>query len=385
MKIVYYTDCSLENNDGPAVNEQEFLLQLKNKYDNNFLFVTVYKNKAFCKIHDIDNVCFFEEVKLSSIKQKIDYVKLALKLSRKDFDIMVCRLTDIPFIPFLIKFFNKKKKIAIKTAALWYVDDIKSTRFLDKIFIKIRDVIYLYLYRRADVIDTALPYAKADLIKEFNIPRDKIFHIENGINTNKFSLGTDASLKEMSECWPVLGFMGSLPSSRGALQILEVAKRIINTYPALGVLILGYDPALDAIVKSLSSLGVQVTAPGKVSYSTIEKYVKAMTIGFSFYEEKAVEICGNASQKVRQYLACGKPVFSIHHNHQFIVDNDLGAIFHSNDYNFMAQEIIQWINRIEKNNSEISNRLRAYAVKHFSVESTFKKRLGIYKSILKDT
>ena len=87
MKIAYYTDCLLENNDGPAVNEQEFLLQLKEKYGDNFLFVTSLKNKTFCQKNNINSVCFFEDLKLSSIIQKIKYIKIAIKLSKENFDI----------------------------------------------------------------------------------------------------------------------------------------------------------------------------------------------------------------------------------------------------------------------------------------------------------
>jgi glycosyltransferase involved in cell wall biosynthesis len=382
MKIAYYTDCVLENNDGPAVNEQEFLLQLKGKYGDNFLFVTSLKNKTFCQKNHINSVCFFEDLKLSSTIQKIKYIKIAIELSKENFDIMVCRFVGIPLIPFLVKLMNKKKKIAIKTAALWYVDDTKSSRFLDKFYRKLRDSIYHYMYQKAAVIDTALPYAKEHIAKELNIDKRKIFLVENGINTDKFSLKNKLLLKEIENCWPILGFMGSLPSSRGCRQILEVSRRIIKNYPNLGVIILGQDDPINTIVSNLIELGVRVVFPGKVPYSNIEQYVKSMTIGFSFYEEETVGIHGNASQKVRQYLSCGKPVFSIYHNHDFIEKNDLGTIFYSKDYDIMAEETIKWVQRVEKNPSEIENRLRNYALEYFSVQSTFIQRLEIYKNIL---
>lgn len=385
MKIVYYTDCVLENNDGPAVNEQEFLLQLKGKYADNFLFVTSVRNKTFCQNNDIKSVYFFEDMKLSSIIQKIQYLKIARKLSKECFDIMVCRFVGIPLIPFMVKLMNKKRKVAIKTAALWYVDDIKSNSFLDKIYRKLRNNIYYYMYQKAAVIDTALPYAKEHIAKELNIDKRKIFLVENGINTDKFSPQNKLLLKEVENFWPILGFMGSLPSSRGCRQILEVSRRIIKNYPNLGVIILGQDDSINTIVSNLIELGVRVVFPGKVPYSDIEKYVKSMTIGFSFYEEETVGIHGNASQKVRQYLSCGKPVFSIYHNHEFIAENDLGAIFDSKeDYDIMAEKTMKWVQRLKKNSSEIENRLRSYALKHFSVQSTFVQRLEIYKNILEN-
>ncbi|MDP2193573.1 MAG: glycosyltransferase family 4 protein [Alphaproteobacteria bacterium] len=380
MKIAYYTDCDLNNNDGPAVNEQEFLLQLK-KFSDNFIFVTISKNKTFCVNHDIKNVYFFDEFKFSSVVQKFRYLKLARILSKENFDILVCRFIGIPLIPFFLMLLDKNKKMAIKTAGLWYADDIKSNNFFDWIYKKFRDVIYHYLYQKAVVVDTALPYAKEHITKEFGIDARKIFMVENGINTDKFSLNNNFVLKEVENFWPILGFMGSFPSSRGCMQIFEVSKRLIKTYPNLGVIILGQDDHINSIVSNLVEIGVKVFFPGKVPYSTIEQYVTAMTIGFSFYED-SVGIHGNASQKVRQYLSCGKPVFSIHHNHDFLVENDLGSIFDSNNYDLMSKEALMWIQRIEEDPSEIANRLRNYAIEHFSVHATFHQRLDIYKKIL---
>ncbi len=384
MRLAYYTDCDLENDDGPAVNESEFLFQLKREYANNFIFITTRQNEAFCKKHNIINAYFFDSLKLSSFIQKIQYFKLAKKLSRENFDLLVCRMIDIPILPALIKLIAKDKKIAIKTAAIWYVDDIKTESLTDKLYLIIRNLFFRYMYRVADVIDTALPYAKEQFVKEkIVVDKERIFLIENGINTEKFSISDQPSLTSFKDVWPVLGFMGSLPSERGAKQIYEVAKRVIKTYPNIGVIILGDDKELSTIVENLKKIGVKILAPGKVSYASIEKYVHAMTIGFSFYEDNSVILHGNASQKVRQYLACGKPVFSIFHNHQFIIDHGLGMIFDPTDYDMMAKETIKWVNNIERDKQKISLHLRKYALRYFSVESTFKKRLEIYKNIWK--
>ncbi|MCX7352053.1 MAG: hypothetical protein NTW22_02055 [Proteobacteria bacterium] len=47
LKIAYYTEVDLSLNDGPAVNEMEFLNEVSSFSDNKFIFVTIKKNNKF--------------------------------------------------------------------------------------------------------------------------------------------------------------------------------------------------------------------------------------------------------------------------------------------------------------------------------------------------
>ena len=149
-------------------------------------------------------------------------------------------------------------------------------------------------------------------------------------------------------------------------------------------MILGDDPDLASLINSYKDDGFLVFSPGIVSYSDIEKYIKKISIGFSFYEPLAVDLVGNASQKVRQYLACGKPVFSTFHNHEFLIENNLGSIFKDEDYDLMAAKAIEWLEKIKLNEVKIKDEIRDYAVQNLSCERTFQQRMEIYHRLVRE-
>ncbi|MCX7352054.1 MAG: glycosyltransferase [Proteobacteria bacterium] len=239
------------------------------------------------------------------------------------------------------------------------------------------------VYNWADILDTALPYSVKKLQKINFVGKNNVFLIENGINIQKFSRkGRTASVEALKKSYPILGFMGSKPSFRGAKQALEVAKSIKSEYPNVAVLILGSDSELKKLLLEYKKYNFTIHAPGVVNYSHIEEYVRLMTIGFSFYESDVVGEHGNASQKVRQYLACGKPVFSTHHNHEFVKDNSLGYIFNDEDHEFMAEKALVWIKKINEQGEMLEKYISDYAARNFSCSSTFAKRIHLYRDLL---
>lgn len=384
IKVAYYTEVDLNANDGPAVNEAEFIRNLTQYNNDNFLFITNEKNLKYCNLNKIENVVFVKNIRLRSFFKIIFYSYIIIKkIESEKVDILVCRLSSMPFLPFLYKFMYKKKKLAIKTAAFWYWDQEKQSHIFGKLYAILNNFLTKKVYQWADIVDTALPNAQNALIERGIVNSKKIQLIENGINVSKFSIEEPKTQIPIIEgCFPVLGFMGSFPSVRGAKQALEVAKKIKKSYPNVAVMILGDDIALKRIIESFKQDGIIVYAPGIVPYHSIEKYVQLMTIGFSFYEPWTVNEYGNASQKVRQYLACGKPVFSTHHNHQFLVENDLGSVFEHDDYISMAESALKWLDKIKNQEGALENRIRKYAVDNLSCEHTFLKRINLYQKIL---
>lgn len=384
-RIAYYTDVDLNGNDGPAVNEFEFLKSLITHTNNNFLFVTNKINKEICKKLNINYILYIPNVRMRSFFINLYYyLVLSIKIYRFKPDVLVCRLFGIPIVPFIYKFLFFKK-IAIKTAAVWYIEQEAPKNILQKYYQIICNFIVKKLYQHADVIDTALHNAREILIKDGIVDSKKIKIIDNGINTSKFCIKAPIiNIESLSNCFPIFGFMGSLPTHRGAKQALEVAKRIQKTYPNVGVMILGNDSELSDTITLYKGEQIKIYSPGIIPYENIDDYIQFITIGFSFYEQSTVNIQGNASQKVRQYLSCGKPVFSTHHNHEFILDNKLGCIFEFNDYDAMVQEAIKWCENIKKNGKIIEKNIREYAINNLSCEHTFNQRMSLYHDLNKN-
>lgn len=382
FKIAYYTEVDLSLSDGPAVNEQEFLNRINEHWGEEFIFITSIKNENFKKAQHMFFVPEFRLVLFFS--QLIKNLKIVMNIKKYNIDVLVCRVPDFPLFPFLYKLFNKNTKLAIKTAALWSIEQEKIPNTIKNfIYKKLNNFFIKKVYQWADIVDTALPYAVKALHEGDIVERDKIYLIENGINISKFSVNGDTiNINELKNAYPILGFAGSKPSERGVKQTLEVAKRIRNTYPNVAVLILGNDSNLEQLISKYKQYNFVIHSPGVIDYRYVDKYIRVMTIGFSFYEADVVEEHGNASQKVRQYLSCGKPVFSIYHNHEFIKNHDLGCIFKDEDYDLMAEKALDWIKKIDQEKDELVTRISSYAAENFSSASTFKQRIDLYNELL---
>jgi len=383
LKIAYYTEVNMDANDGPAVNETEFVKNLKDYSDNKFLFVTGWKNESFCRKNKIKNSILLPTIRMKSlIYLFILYLLVIKKIISEKTDILVCRLGDLPLLPFLYKLLCRNRKLAIKTAAFWYIDQEGTKTIFDKIYQGFTNFLMRKVYQWADIVDTALPNSIDTLIEKKIVSKDKIKLIDNGVNTEKFSIeGEKAKLPIFEKSYPILGFMGSFPFYRGAKQALEVARRIKHVYPNVAVMILGWDDNLSNMIEQYKKDDILIYAPGIIPYEIVEKYVRHMTIGFSFYEPWTVGEHGNASQKVRQYLSCGKPVFSTYHNHQFLVDNHIGSIFNGQDYEAMANAALQWLSKIEKKGDEVTQHIRDYAVNNLSCNYTFSQRIHLYHAL----
>jgi glycosyltransferase involved in cell wall biosynthesis len=386
LKIAYYTEVSMDLNDGPGVNESEFLKCLKEYSSNDLLFVTNNKNEDFCIRNGIKKYFLLPDFTSRYIIINIILaIFTAYRVNREKVDILVCRLPDIPLLPFFYKLIYRNNKLAIKTAAIWYIDQEKPKDITSRMYARIKDFFMRKVYKMADAIDSALPNAIHTLIKDNIAPENKIHLIDNGINVDKFSKGRGAiEIPLLKECFPILGFMGSLPSVRGGKQALEVARRLRKHYPRVAVMILGCDDNLEGLIDEYKLDGFPIYAPGILPYNNIEQYVNIMTIGFSFYEPWTVSAHGNASQKVRQYISCGKPVFSIHHNHQFLVDHELGSIFKDEDYKMMEREALTWLKKIANREDSFGKNIREYAIKYLSCKRTFLQRIALYQGILRE-
>ena len=181
----------------------------------------------------------------------------------------------------------------------------------------------------------------------------------------------------------VLGFAGSLPTQRGATQILKVAEKLESTINNLYVLIVGYDERLHNLVEQTSFPRKKILLTGQLPYSEIPTCIAAMTICYSFFEEHKIKRTGNASQKVKQYISMGKPVISVSTGHEYLQKQQLGSPVNQNDIEEIARETVKWIKRIETEGDMLAQRLHQYAVDHLSTEKTLQQRLEFWNSILK--
>jgi glycosyltransferase involved in cell wall biosynthesis len=112
-------------------------------------------------------------------------------------------------------------------------------------------------------------------------------------------------------------------------------------------------------------------------------YINVSDVGVSINlrpdRERASEL------KVRQYLACGKPVVASPSCNEFLVAEHLGSVVEPHDISTIARELDRWLSLSLDEKVEFSDLAFQYARDHLSVEIALARRFAAWEERLKST
>jgi glycosyltransferase involved in cell wall biosynthesis len=167
--------------------------------------------------------------------------------------------------------------------------------------------------------------------------------------------------------------------------MIELAPRLLPVYPDLGILIVGGGSGLDRLRKKACELGVaeHCILPGLVPYERVPSFVNAFDVGISLDVEERLSAIGNSSQKVRQYLACGKPVVSGPGGNSFLAEEGLGSIVSPNDVGQIAEAVSAWLALSDDDKKAFSDKAAGFARKNLSVTKALEDRIEFWNERLR--
>ncbi|MEX0611876.1 MAG: glycosyltransferase [Pirellulales bacterium] len=316
--ILYVSMADVTAPNGPGVNEREFLLSLYERLGDRVHAVLPLPRRC-CDEIDRARTTFYAHPRRWNIVgflwQQAELYRIVKRMtSTARFDLIVVRLSVIPLAIYFLSRYNTR--FAIKT--LGDIQGFTQNRGLKGIVAKILGPINIWLFRRivsrAIAVDCCTETHYRDHVKDFRLPEARLRVVENATNVARFTPGDPSAAKatlRLSRFTPVLGFVGGSPAERGGMQMLEVAAQLASDFPDLGVVIVGHDQG-GLLKRRAKELGLEdrTALPGLVSYELIPTYVNSFDVGFALDRPERMQTTGNSYQKVRQYLACGKPVIT---------------------------------------------------------------------------
>jgi glycosyltransferase involved in cell wall biosynthesis len=116
-----------------------------------------------------------------------------------------------------------------------------------------------FLYRHSDLIVVVTPAFEEHLVKHWNVPREKIAVVENGVETDLFSpQSVDPELrKELgSEDRFVVSYIGTLGMAHGLETIVEAASQLQHSSPDVMFLLVGEGADKQRIVSLAAARGL---------------------------------------------------------------------------------------------------------------------------------
>jgi glycosyltransferase involved in cell wall biosynthesis len=118
-------------------------------------------------------------------------------------------------------------------------------------------------------------------------------------------------------------------------------------------------------------------------FACLYLYINAFDIGISLDTTERLRSIGNSSQKVRQYVACGKPVVSGTGGNSFLEQEGLGFIVDPEDIGQIAGVIVNWLSLSDDEKKAYSKRAVHYAQRNLSVRRALDDRFDFWNRRLK--
>jgi glycosyltransferase involved in cell wall biosynthesis len=384
-QILYISSVDVSIGNGPGVNEREFILALHNAIKDRVHFLIPRPVNevpdlpitacTFTFPHRRHNPIFFPAHILSQFRLTDQL------LSRRQFDLLVFRLDVLPFAPLFI---TRKHQIpyALKTLGQGLMNVLNERGgWLGKSLMGVNRRLVKQLLTQALLADS-VSIAQVEFLQQIlDVNSQKIVWIDNAVNINRFfpSSPTDAR-KELGLLGfdPIIGYVGTRPWERGGMQLVEAAPRLLAKYPNLGLVILGDGQQLETLKKRAQELQVEnhCLFTGYVPFDQVPLYINSLDVGVSISlrdDRRAA-----SELKVRQYLACGKPIVVSPGSNDFVITENFGSIVEPTDLEAITTELDRWLSLTADERSEFEYKVTQYIRHNLSMEAAIAQRLKLW-------
>lgn len=220
-----------------------------------------------------------------------------------------------------------------------------------------------------------------DILKsEFNSEKDKIFVIEDGVNTEIFNPDIKVTfLKktlEIPDGKKIVVFLGLLNEYQGIDYLLKAIPLVLKDFKGVHFLIMGY-PNVKKYQKIAMELGVKefVTFTGRIDYGRANEYLALGDIAVS---PKISETESNG--KIYNYMATGLPTVVFDNKVNRDILGNLGVYAIPKDYYSLAEKICVLL-RDEEISKKLAIEVREKAVRDYSWKRTGEKIMDVYIKI----
>lgn len=383
-RILYISSVDISIGNGPGVNELEFILGLYKAIGDraHFLIPKPVENVSGLPPH----VCTFTlPHKKHSLRHFPNHVVSQIRqanviLAHNQFDLLVFRLDVLPIAPLFI---TKKHQMpyALKTLGQGVINVLSEKGKLWQSLSGVNQWLFKQLVNAAIVADSVSVMQVNYLQQVLAIGSNKIVWVDNAVNTNRFvPSSTQTARLELGliNFDPIIGYVGTRPWERGGMQLVEVAPRLLSKYPNLGLVILGDGTELETLKQRACELKIEehCVFPGYVPFHKVPCYINSLDIGVSISLRSNRRAASEL--KVRQYLACGKPVVVSPGSNDFLTTSKLGSIVQPTDLETITAELDHWLSLPNKEKLKLAHRASQYAQDCLSIEHALSKRFELW-------
>jgi len=390
MNICYISHVDISLPNGPGVNEREFLLTLREES-------LLRGDQASCIIPKpslpldtpVPDAHFFQPSlpisRFPSLNRLLANAWLAgliIGLTLKyGYDLYILRISRTGlFIPVLLRLLGKP--YSMKTLGNTMKFNKAERRPWHE---RAVTLIFRKILRDSLTTDVCTPQLEKSYRSGYGV--DNIQVIDNAVNVERF-LPLDreecrraCGLKEFDR---IVGYCGGRPSERGARQLVEISPRLIERYPGAGIVIIGEDQDLDTLkIKARDSgLSDRIRFMGTIPYTELNPFLNCFNVGVALDTAQRIDLIGNSSQKIRQFIACGIPVICAGNTNTGLIREKLGSWVDPGDPEQLLHEICSWFDLPGDQIPQFRDKARRYAEENLSTRIAYAKRYSAWKKAM---
>jgi glycosyltransferase involved in cell wall biosynthesis len=238
------------------------------------------------------------------------------------------------------------------------------------------------LCERADKIISVSTYTARSVIKEFNIPPDKIEVIPNGVDINRFN--PNINVEEMREKWgiqsePIVLFVGRLDYNKGIKYLIGGFSKLIKDISDAKLVIVGQGPDRDHLNHLIDkhNLIKSVILAGRVENKDLPKAYCASNVIVlpSLMEGFGISLL--------EAMACGKPCIatSAGGTTDVVVDGKTGFIVPPSDPLSLYQAMYTLLSD-DNLSQKFGMASRKRAEKNFAWDAIAKRTINLYEEMI---
>lgn len=394
-RFAYVVEEDLSIDNGPGINEREFIEVLTRNYHDEV--VCVAPRPRFPENHFNERISYVIPHHGSLLRYPAHVVATYRRLKklkkRRDVDAFVLRLGASPLLAYGVSRIIQAplilKKLGLYSIFGQRILRSKLKNSISKSFFPLyREVIRSCI--GADVESESYPEW---LHERFGIGYDQLVVIPNGANTHVFKPGESSELRrkmglETVDC--VVGYVGALSRLRNVDLLIRSVVEIENRQNVALVLVGDGEDRyyLEDIARQLG-VDDRVIFVGKVPYSRVREYIQCFDVGVDL---TAIEMnvsdgvnLASYSQKIPQYLACGVPVVAWEcPDTEFLALRRIGRTVPHGDEQALRSAISELSRASESERKSTRSRARTVAEEEFSVEVLAERRVKWWKSLLRE-
>jgi putative colanic acid biosynthesis glycosyltransferase WcaI len=243
-----------------------------------------------------------------------------------------------------------------------------------------------FLYRSCDRLVVVSPAFKDYLVERWRVPKDKIFVVENGVETSLFSpLAPNPSLRRKlgAERKFVASYIGTMGNAHGLEALLEAAALLRERSPQVLFLLVGEGAEKERLVSLASSRGLaNVRFIGQQSRGRIPAYIAASDACVVLLK-KAELFKTVLPTKMLEYMSCARPVIlGVDGHARKVMEQANAGIFITPEDPSALAEAVMRLAADPALCESLGRNGRQHVLQHFSRQHTAKLYLDVLQDLL---